>query len=137
MCRICLRGISQKTIALILLVFSNGCTIEDRATPDFQAVRNILLLHRAQDRFLANFGRYGTLRDLGPDGARFIEHELASGASEGYKITMTLNKQGYVIQARPMRWGESGRRSFYSDQSRVIHQVWTNEAANATSEELK
>jgi hypothetical protein len=125
------------TIVVAGMLVCGSCTIIDRATPDFMAFLSIQHLHRAQEKFRSQFGRYATLPELGPDGSHLIEQELAEGLSDGYRVTITLPDDGYVIEARPLRWPKYGRRSFYSDESRIVHQVWTNEPATRESEVLK
>lgn len=42
-------------------------------------------------------------------------------------------EDGYQVNAVPQKFGSSGRRSFYSDQTLVIRHSWTKEAATANS----
>lgn len=50
---------------------------------------------------------------------------------------MTATPSGYSINANPKVYNSSGRRTFYTDQSMIIHQNWSQEPASATSPELK
>jgi prepilin-type N-terminal cleavage/methylation domain-containing protein len=110
------------------------------------AIREMQTLHTSQTQYYSQFGRYATsLAELGPpaggqegpSAANLIPGELAKGVKSGYKFTMTGGPNGYTILAVPEVFGNTGRRTFFSDQSLVIHQNWTNEPATAASPELK
>lgn len=110
------------------------------------AVREIQTIHVAQTQYYSQFGRYATtLAELGPpaggqegpSAANLIPGELAKGQKSGYKFTVTGGPTGYVLQAVPEVFGNTGRRTFFSDQSLVIRQNWTAEPATAASPEFK
>ncbi|MCC6393158.1 MAG: pilin, type IV, partial [Bryobacterales bacterium] len=44
---------------------------------------------------------------------------------------------GYTISAVPVAFGNTGRRTFFSDQTLVIRENWGQEPANAQSKEIK
>ena len=73
----------------------------------------------------------------GPQNAGLIPGSLASGASGGYNYTITATAGGYAVSALPKAFGSTGRRTFYSDQSGIIRQNWTQEPATEKSDELK
>ncbi|MDZ4797832.1 MAG: prepilin-type N-terminal cleavage/methylation domain-containing protein [Bryobacteraceae bacterium] len=109
------------------------------------AVSEVKTIHTAQTQYYSQFGRYAAnLAELGPpaggqagpSGADLIPGELAKGAHSGFKYTVIGNAQGYSIVAVPEAFGNTGRRTFYSDQSLVIRQNWTAEPAGPTSPEL-
>jgi type IV pilus assembly protein PilA len=112
------------------------------------ATREIQTINTAQTQYFSQFGRYATsLAELGPGGAdntagegpsaaNLIPGELAKGAHSGYKFTMTGTPNGYTISAVPEVFGNTGRRTFFSDQSNVIREKWSNEPAGPTDAEL-
>jgi prepilin-type N-terminal cleavage/methylation domain-containing protein len=109
------------------------------------AIREIQTIHTGQTQYYSQYGRYATnLAELGPpaggaegpSAANLIPGELAKGAHSGYKFNMTGGPQGYMISAIPEAFGNTGRRTFYSDQSNVIRENWSAEPATATSPEL-
>ena len=109
-------------------------------------IREIQTIHHAQAQYMSQFGRYATtLKELGPatsgavgpQAADLIPYRLASGEENGYMFALTTTPQGYTINANPKVYPGSGRRTFFSDQSNVIHQNWSAEPANASSPELK
>jgi hypothetical protein len=55
----------------------------------------------------------------------------------GYIFSLTGTTEGYAITALPETYKGSGSRTFYSDQSMVIHQNHSAEPATAASPELK
>jgi type IV pilus assembly protein PilA len=110
------------------------------------AISEMKTIHTAQTQYYSQFGRYATsLVELGPPAggqegpaaANLIPGELAKGTKSGYKFTMVGGPAGYTISSVPEVFGNTGRRTFFSDQSLVIHQNWTAEPANAASPELK
>ena len=112
---------------------------------EMAAVRHISTLHSAQLQYMSQFGKYASaLQELGPpasgsegpSAANLIPGELAQGVKGGYQFTISLTPTGYTINANPTAFGNSGRRTFFSDQSQVIRENWGQEPANATSKEL-
>jgi type IV pilus assembly protein PilA len=112
---------------------------------EMAAVRHISTLHSAQLQYMSQFGKYASaLQELGPpasgaDGpsaANLIPGELALGVKGGYQFTLSITPAGYTINANPTQFGNSGRRTFFSDQSQVIRENWGQEPATASSQEL-
>lgn len=110
------------------------------------AISEIKTVHTAQTQYYSQFGRYATnLLELGPpaggqegpSAANLIPAELAKGVKSGYKIAMTGGPGGYQISAVPEAFGNTGRRTFFSDQTLVLRQNWSAEPATVTSGELK
>lgn len=70
-----------------------------------------------------------SLEELGPPpGAALIDENLANGRRYKYCITLTPaspdgsgHTSRYTLTARPNPYGNRGRRSFFSDESGVIH----------------
>ncbi len=50
---------------------------------------------------------------------------------------MQLTPTGYTVQANPTAFGNSGSRTFYSDQSLTIRQNFSAEPATIESPEIK
>ena len=80
-----------------------------------------------------------SLEELGPPpGAVLIDEDLASGRR--YNYTITLNPappdtagriSKYTLTARPQSYGNGGRRSFFSNESGVIHYTAADRAPTA------
>lgn len=113
---------------------------------EMAAVRHISTLHNAELQFQSQFGRYAiSLTELGPpasgaagpSASDLIPGELAQGVKGGYQFTLTGTPTGYTINANPTAFGNSGRRTFFSDQTLVIRENWGQEPANVSSKELK
>ncbi len=49
---------------------------------------------------------------------------------------MTSTPGGYTVNAAPITFGSTGRRTFFSDQNLVKRENWTAEPAGPTSKEL-
>jgi type IV pilus assembly protein PilA len=110
------------------------------------AVQEIKTIHSAEAQYYAQFGTYapalGALgphgkRAIGPDAAGLIPENLAEGTKSGYLFEIVPTPEGYSITAIPQKFGNSARRSFYSDQALVIRNSWTPEPATATSPPIK
>jgi len=110
------------------------------------ATREIHNLITAQTQYMSSYQRYATsLTELGPptsgqagpSGADLISKDMASGTKNGYKFQMVQTPQGFNVIAVPVQFGNTGRRTFFADQTGVIRQNWGAEPATATSEELK
>ncbi|HML16719.1 MAG TPA: prepilin-type N-terminal cleavage/methylation domain-containing protein [Bryobacteraceae bacterium] len=110
------------------------------------AIRQITTIHQAETQYYSQFGRYAAnLTELGPPAsgaagpaaADIIPKNLADGKNTGYIFTVAGTATGYSITAVPEAFGNSGSRTFYSDQTLVIRQNFTAEPATATSPELR
>jgi hypothetical protein len=50
---------------------------------------------------------------------------------------MTGSAGGYAVLATPVAFGNTGRRTFFADQSGIIHESWGQEPATQQSPEIK
>ena len=111
------------------------------------AVRDIVILTSVQTQYRSQFGKYGgSLAEIGPAensvhagpwAAGLIPASLASGRKDGYSFKIARTPGGYSIHAEPIIFGKTGHRTFYADQSMMIHQNWGQEPASADSPEFK
>ena len=117
-----------------------------RYAQEMAAAKAITTIHTAETQYYSQYGRYASsLNELGPPtsgaaspaAADVIGNDLSGGEKQGYKFTFTGNAGGYVINANPTAFGNSGSRTFYSDQSMVIRQNYGPENATANSSEMK
>jgi type IV pilus assembly protein PilA len=113
---------------------------------EMAVIQEIQTVHKAETQYYSQFGKFAeNLTQLGPApnnqagpaAADLIPSELAKGVKNGYQYTVTATKEGYSVTATPMAYGNTGRRCFFSDQTMVIRQNWSNEPANAQSDEVK
>jgi type IV pilus assembly protein PilA len=107
-----------------------------------QTIRN---LHADEAQYYAQFQTYATsLTQLGPPAsgaagpaaADLIPKGLAEGHSSGYIFSISGSPTGYVITAVPETYGNSGSRTFFSDQTMVIRNNFSQEPATASSPAL-
>jgi len=115
---------------------STCCRMVNRATPDLLALMDVGRIQRAESEFRSSGGRYGSLQELGPAGAGLISAELASGEHVSYRIDLSITEHGYVLRVRPVHWGSNTRRSYYSDETQIVHESWTENEATAQSPRL-
>ncbi len=130
-----MRTRSVMILPLILLIVT-ACNLASRhpAPPEFQALLWVKKLQQAESQYYGIFHRYGSLEDLGPSGAGLIESEFVDGSHAGFQFTIELGKDSYVLRATP---AEFGKRSFYTDQTRVVRVSSGEETATANSEPVK
>jgi type IV pilus assembly protein PilA len=136
-------------IAIILIIVTVALPKLNNATRyahETAAIKAIQTIHTMQVQYNSQYGRYATsLTELGPPAsgaataasADLIDSGLAGGEKSGYKFTMTGNQGGYAISAVPTVYGNTGSRTFYSDQSMAIRENDGPEPATASSKEMK
>ena len=136
-------------VAIMLILAAIAIPNYNKARMNVQetaALQQIGTIHTGQTQYMSQFGRYAvSLAELGPpasgqagpSGADLIPGDLAKGTKTGYVFTMVGNDAGYVIQANPVTFDSTGRRTFYSDQSMIRRQNWGKEPATAQSPEIK
>ncbi len=137
-------------IAIILIILSIALPQMSKSRMNAQemaAIREVQTINQAQIQYQSQFGQFATsLAQLGPpasaggtegpDAAGLIPASLASGSASGYNFTVTPTPQGYAVSAVPKQFNSTGRRTFYSDQSGITRQNWSQEPATASSPEL-
>ncbi len=137
-------------IAIILVIVTiavpqyNKQMMSAHETAAIQAIRTI---HAVQTQYYSQFGRYAaSMAELGPPAtggaagpaaADLISADFASGKKSGYIFAVAATPTGYQVTATPEQFNGSGRRTFYSDQTLVIRNNWSQEMANANSAEIK
>jgi len=136
-------------IAIILVIAAIAAPKLNSARMQGQemaAIRQIHTIHTAQTQYYSQFGRFAqNLAELGPPqngqpgpaAADLIPGELALGNKTGYTFAVTGSKEGYAVTAVPTVYNQTGRRSFYSDQSLVVRENWGQEPATDKSPEIK
>jgi type IV pilus assembly protein PilA len=136
-------------IAIILIIVTVALPKLNNATRyahETAALKAIQTINTMQVQYNSQYGRYATsLAELGPpasgaataSAADLIDSNLAAGEKSGYKFTVTGNQAGYQISAVPVAYGNTGSRTFYSDQSLVVRVNDGPEPATASSKEYK
>lgn len=85
-----------------------------------------------------------SLSDLRAEGRSLLDSYLAAGNSSGYRITYQPSeadsgsglRMTYELSARPLRYEETGRRSFFSDESGLIRATSEPRAATKSDPPL-
>jgi type IV pilus assembly protein PilA len=153
-----LRPRSQSGFSLIelLIVISIILIISAIAIPNFAkiqqnasetaVIQEIRTIHTAQIQYHSQFQKYAaSLAELGPpttggiagaQAAELLPKSLAEGKKSGYVFLVATAPTGYTITAMPEVFGSTGRRTFFSDQTQVLHQNWGQEPATANSPDL-
>jgi type IV pilus assembly protein PilA len=134
-------------ILIILAIAVPKMNKQMQGAREMAVIREIGSIHQAETQYYSQFGKFaGNLAQLGPpaggsadgpEAANIIPKILADGKKNGYTYTLVATPSGYTIQAVPDSFGNTGSRTFYSDQTLVIRNNWGQEPATATSPEIK
>jgi type IV pilus assembly protein PilA len=136
-------------IAIILIIAAIAApklNVARMQAQEMAGVRTLSTIHVAETSYFSQFGKFAeNLQQLGPPAggaagpasADLISGDLAAGQKSGYVFTLTATKDGYSISAVPQIFGQTGRRTFFSDQTMAIRENWTAEPATAQSHEIK
>ena len=136
-------------IAIILIILTIAVpklSVAQMNAREMAVVREIQTVNTAQAQYMSQFGKFAsTMAELGPpssggpgpSAADLIPGSLSSGDKDGYAFILAATPQGYSLNVNPKVYNSSGRRTFFTDQSMIIHQNWSAEPANASSPELK
>jgi hypothetical protein len=132
---------------VIVLAFAQSKLEESRMlAQELGAIVNVRSINTAQVQYYLQFDRYAiSLSELGPpsDGktgpssAGLIPADLAAGTKGGYTYTLHGKAKGYTLNANPVKYGSTGRRTFFSDESQVIRARSGPEPATSESDEVK
>src|SRR5258708_4007266 len=116
------------------------------AAHEMAAIRQVTTIHQAETQYYSQLGKYaGSLVELGPPAsgaagpasADLIPKVLADGKNSGYVFAVQASPTGYSVTAVPEAFNSSGRRTFFSDQTLVIRNNWSQEPATVASAEIK
>src|SRR5580692_1617221 len=136
-------------IAIILIIITIALPRLTRARMSAQemaAMAALRTIHTAQTEYYSQYGRYATsLAELGPpasgsanpSAADMIGNDLSNGKKQGYVFTVSGVQGGYTIQAVPEVFNTSGSRTFFSDQTMVVHEHYGPEPATPQDPESK
>ncbi|QOY86610.1 prepilin-type N-terminal cleavage/methylation domain-containing protein [Paludibaculum fermentans] len=136
-------------IAIILVIAAIAAPKLNNArmhSQEMAAIRQINTVHTAQTQYFSQFGKFAeNLAQLGPPASGnagpaasdLIPGDLALGQKTGYIFTVAITKEGYTVTAVPQAFNNTGRRTFFSDQSLVIRENWGAEPATVASKEIK
>lgn len=136
-------------VAIVLIIAAIAVPKLDKArmhTQEMAAIEQIKTIQAGQAMYYSQFGKFATkLEELGPPAsgqsgpaaADLIPGDLAKGVKTGYQFLMQGGPNGFVINANPVTFNSTGRRTFFSDQTHVVRENWGSEPATANSPEIK
>ncbi len=138
-------------IAIILIILTIAVPQMSKSRMHAQemgAIATLKTINTVETQYMSQFGQFaGSLTQLGPaasggagegpQAAGLISGNLASGSTGGYNYTITQTPAGYSVSAVPKAFGSTGRRTFYTDQSGIIRENWSQEPATLNSPEIK
>jgi hypothetical protein len=127
------------TGCLALIFTQMGCgRIHDARMADNEAsaITEVRQVQNAQTRYCSQIGHYAaSLGEL--EKAGFIDAKLANVIHNGYRYRLGSTQNGYTISATPNAFDDTGGRSFFSDETKVIHQHNGPEVASAADPEVR
>jgi len=133
-------------ILVILAIAVPKMNKQMQGAREMAVIREIGSIHQAETQYYSQFGKYAaSLSQLGPpisgadgpEGANIIPKVLADGKKNGFTYALTATPSGYAITAVPDSFGNTGSRTFYSDQTLVIRNNWGQEPATPASPEMR
>jgi prepilin-type N-terminal cleavage/methylation domain-containing protein len=136
-------------IAIILIIAAIAVpklNVARMQAQEMAAISTFNTIHVAQTSYFSQFGHFAeSLVQLGPPAggavgpasADLIPGDLATGQKSGYVFTVAASKDGYTITAVPQIFGQTGRRTFFSDQTLTVRENWGADPATAQSHEIK
>lgn len=98
------------------------------------SVRNIVTSHITYSATTGSGSYAAGLTQLAS--SSLIDSVLAGGTKDGYTFTSSGGSTQFNIVARPVTYGSSGTRGFYSDESGVIRYTTANSAPTSASSPL-
>ena len=137
-------------IAIILIILSIALPQMSKSrmhAQEMAAIKTLNTINTTEIQYQSQFGKFATaITQLGPppsgggegpEAAGLISGNLATGTSSGYNFAVTQTPGGYAVSAMPKTFGSTGRRTFYTDQTGVIRENWSQDPATPTSSEIK
>jgi prepilin-type N-terminal cleavage/methylation domain-containing protein len=133
-------------ILVILAIAVPKMNKQMQGAREMAVIREIGSIHQAETQYYSQFGKFAaSLNQLGPpvsgadgpEAANIIPKILADGKKNGFTYTLTATPSGYAITAVPDSFGNTGSRTFFSDQTLVIRNNWGQEPATPASPEIK
>jgi type IV pilus assembly protein PilA len=138
--------IAVAIIAIMAAIAVGPMSEQLKMARESSVIQEFQTIHTAEAQYFGQFGKFArSLASLGPpvgaasgpEAARLIPENLASGKKSGYIFEVRPSDEGYAITAVPKKFGSTGRRSFYSDQTLVIRESWTTEPASVSSPSIQ
>ncbi len=119
--------------------FANNFSQSGLDAFEASAIGSLRTLNTALVTYAATYPDVGFAKDLAAlggnggdaNGAGLIDSVLASGEKSGYRFELHSSGATYEIVARPIRFGETGKRNFFTDETGVIR--FTSEDRPATA----
>jgi len=121
-------------VAAIAIPYLSQTTITARESTAITTVRG-LVTSQMNYSLTKGFGNFAPdLATLQASG--YIDNELGSGTRDGYLYSLSGSSITFTVQARPMTYGSTGNRSFFSDESAVIRYNTADAPADTSSPPL-
>jgi hypothetical protein len=106
------------------VLISASCCLSNREqfANEKAAIERLRQIHKKETEYYATHAEYTAQ-----------PRALGMAPESAYLFQLRSTRSGYILTASPSNYLETGRRTFYSDQTGVIHQNWGHEPATAAS----
>ncbi len=126
-------------VLIVVLIVIGGLTAAcvtpnlknaEMAAREAAAVASMRTISTGEVQYMSQFGRYAaSLAELGPpangapgaSGADVIPAGLAQGEKDGFRFALKGDGKSYALTAEPSVFGNTGARSFYTDDTMIVH----------------
>ena len=110
-------------VALVASIAIPNLLAARMAANEASAIGSVRQIAAAEGVYQSSFGKYATLNELAAQG--LLDAKLATGTRNGYNFTLEVTSDdpdapGFAVMSVPVSYRNSGRRSFYIDESGVI-----------------
>jgi type II secretory pathway pseudopilin PulG len=111
-------------IGIIAAIAIPNLIASRRAANEGSTIQALRIVLAAESTYASVHGTYGTLEELAAE--QLIDSEISAGIRHGYRITIDIsnsesdNPIGFQVIAVPLTYPNSGRRSFYVDETGII-----------------
>lgn len=111
-------------VGLIAAIAIPNLLAARRAANEGSTIQALRVVSAAESTYSSVHGTYGTLEELAAE--QLIDREIGAGTRHGYLIRIDVsnseseNPVGFQLVAVPLTYPNSGRRSFYLDETGII-----------------
>jgi hypothetical protein len=126
--------------AFLLIVAIAGCTIDTVREADrnsSKALKVATNIRDAEQFFFRKNGTYTSLQQLAAKDTKLIPTEVADGVHFGYSFRLELCQNGFSLTVRPLKYGETGSRSFYLDESGAVYETYEDKVPDTSSHRVQ
>lgn len=129
--------VSVVPVGIIAAIAIPNLLASRMAANEGSAIHSLRTISSAEMTYQATYQKYATLEELAAAG--LIDPKLASGVKSGYRFSVEVSSDdpesaGFAAYCVPVDYRNSGKRSFYVDQTSVIRGADNHGGPSSTSD---